>query len=100
MRRPRGPGGRFLTSDEVAEMERKAAANNKGEGAEEPDNKESLKAAQTAAPGSANKRKAAATPASAAKKAKNNPGSMAVKHPDEDADEDDEEDDDDGNDDG
>jgi nuclear transcription factor Y alpha len=26
MRRPRGPGGRFLTSDEVAEMERKKAA--------------------------------------------------------------------------
>jgi hypothetical protein len=100
MRRPRGPGGRFLTSDEVAEMERKQAAQNKGEGIEELDNKESSKATQSAAPGSAGKRKAVAAPSSAQKKAKNNSGSMAVKHPDEDLDEDDEEDDDDGNDDG
>ena len=101
MRRPRGPGGRFLTSDEVAEMERKAAAQNKGEGVEELDNnKDGSKAAQAAAPGSAGKRKAVAAPTSAQKKAKNNSSSMAVKHPDDDLDEDDEEDDDDGNDDG
>jgi hypothetical protein len=30
MRRPRGPGGRFLTSDEVAEMERRAKAGEPG----------------------------------------------------------------------
>jgi hypothetical protein len=34
-RRPRGPGGRFLTADEVAEMERKKAEN-KGENEETP----------------------------------------------------------------
>lgn len=99
MRRPRGPGGRFLTSDEVAEMERKAQQN-KGEGVEELDNKESSKGAQAVAPGSAGKRKAVTAPTSAQKKAKNSSSSMAVKHPDEDLDEDDEDDDDDGNDDG
>ena len=100
MRRPRGPGGRFLTSDEVAEMERKAQAQNKGEGVDELDTKEASKVAQAAAPGSAGKRKAVSAPASAQKKVKNNSGSMAVKHPDEDVDEDDDDDDDDGNDDG
>jgi len=34
MRRPRGPGGRFLTADEVAEIERKKAGGEGGEGEE------------------------------------------------------------------
>jgi nuclear transcription factor Y, alpha len=32
MRRPRGPGGRFLTADEVAEMDRKGADDDKASG--------------------------------------------------------------------
>lgn len=90
MRRPRGPGGRFLTAEEVAKME--AGEGKPGEGLDKDDTP--MKAA---APGSS-KRKAAGTPSSAAKKAKNNAG--AVKHPDEDVDDEDEEDDEDANDDG
>jgi len=95
MRRPRGPGGRFLTSDEVAEMERNAAQH-KGEGGDDADKDDGP--SKIVVPGSGSKRKAAGAPSSAAKKAKNSAG--AVKHPDEDIDDEDEDDDDDGNDDG
>lgn len=56
MRRPRGPGGRFLTADEVAEIERKQAEG----GDENPDVAATpAKAANsTAAPNSGTKRKA------------------------------------------
>jgi nuclear transcription factor Y, alpha len=91
MRRPRGPGGRFLTSDEVAEMERKKASG-EGEGDKENDHKLNM----NAGPGSANKRKAGASSSAGSKRAK----TMAVKHPDTSNDDDDEEDDDDGPDDG
>jgi hypothetical protein len=37
MRRPRGPGGRFLTADEVAAMEKKQAATAAGSGQENVD---------------------------------------------------------------
>ncbi|OAA64347.1 ccaat-binding transcription factor subunit hapb [Niveomyces insectorum RCEF 264] len=37
MRRPRGPGGRFLTADEVAEMERVKPGDDKGEDKENSD---------------------------------------------------------------
>lgn len=52
MRRPRGPGGRFLTADEVAEIDRA-----KGEGGDENDSKPLETPAKT--PGSGTKRKAA-----------------------------------------
>jgi nuclear transcription factor Y alpha len=83
MRRPRGPGGRFLTADEVAKLE-------SGEAKVEDFAKDSPAKAGA-------KRKAGGTPSSAAKKAKNSAG--AVKHPEEDVDDDDEAEDDDGNDD-
>ena len=56
MRRPRGPGGRFLTADEVAEIERKQAEG----GDENPDVSATPAKANNAAPApsSGNKRKA------------------------------------------
>ncbi|KAH0562805.1 hypothetical protein GP486_002567 [Trichoglossum hirsutum] len=67
MRRPRGPGGRFLTADEVAEMERQKNA----EGGDHSGDKENANATQTPAKnnthpntssstGGSNKRKASA----------------------------------------
>jgi hypothetical protein len=69
MRRPRGPGGRFLTAEEVAEMDRKAKLEG---GGEDGGNKENanlqtpsrgggLPGSQGSGPGS-NKRKAADGP--------------------------------------
>lgn len=55
MRRPRGPGGRFLTADEVAAMERKQAAG--GSTGQENATADASKPA-TEAPSSAQKRKA------------------------------------------
>lgn len=43
MRRPRGPGGRFLTADEVADIERKKAQEAGGEGLENEDDGASIK---------------------------------------------------------
>ncbi|KAK4150209.1 transcriptional activator HAP2 [Chaetomidium leptoderma] len=37
MRRPRGPGGRFLTADEVAQMEKDSKTGGSGEGKAEPE---------------------------------------------------------------
>lgn len=69
MRRPRGPGGRFLTADEVAEIER-----TKGDGGEEAD--KSLDTPATGAPksggGSGTKRKAADDTSTPSKKTKPN----------------------------
>ncbi|KAI9770338.1 MAG: Transcriptional activator [Candelina submexicana] len=61
MRRPRGPGGRFLTADEVAEMERTA----KGDGDDNSMDKENVHQTPTKGPplnssGSGGKRKASA----------------------------------------
>lgn len=72
MRRPRGPGGRFLTADEVAEMDRIAKENGEGgegEGAgADTDNKENDEAAPP--PPNPKKRKSEAVSAANAKKIK------------------------------
>lgn len=69
MRRPRGPGGRFLTADEVAEIER-----NKGEGGDDPEKGSSETPAKGAPSsgggGSGTKRKAEVENATPSKKAK------------------------------
>ncbi|QDS67977.1 hypothetical protein FKW77_009156 [Venturia effusa] len=89
MRRPRGPGGRFLTSDEVAEMERKKAA---GEEINMDDFKtEKDIAREVARAEKSAKRKAESGHNSMAKKAKSG-GPVKLPSPDED-DEDDDEDD-------
>lgn len=89
MRRPRGPGGRFLTAEEVAKLE-------SGE-IEMEDLKKDASPSKGSGPGAGSKRKSAGASTPASKKAKNNAG--PVKHPDEDGDEDDEDEEDDGNDD-
>lgn len=64
MRRPRGPGGRFLTADEVAEMER-------GKTDEDKENDAAAAAAEAAAaPPPSKKRKSEAVSAANAKKIK------------------------------
>ncbi|KAH7123733.1 CCAAT-binding transcription factor (CBF-B/NF-YA) subunit B-domain-containing protein [Dendryphion nanum] len=94
MRRPRGPGGRFLTADEVAQME----AN---KGGEEDGNKENANTpTKVALPSasSASKRKAETTLKSAPLNKKNKTGG-AVQRPstsEEDEDEDEDDADDDG----
>jgi nuclear transcription factor Y alpha len=92
MRRPRGPGGRFLTADEVAEIER-----TKGDGGEEAD-KSALetpaKGISSVGGGSGSKRKAEGDTATPSKKAKTDeaPRSSAEEE-DEEAEEEDAEDD-------
>jgi hypothetical protein len=80
MRRPRGPGGRFLTADEVAELDRKKTLETGG-GILRDDLDKENKGATTG------KRKADAGPSSASKKAKSG---GPVKQPNASADEDDE----------
>jgi nuclear transcription factor Y alpha len=93
MRRPRGPGGRFLTADEVAEIER-----NKAEGGGEEGDKSTLetpaKGPTAAAGGSGSKRKAEGENATPSKKAKTDaaPRSRAEEE-EEEVEEDDAEDD-------
>jgi hypothetical protein len=93
MRRPRGPGGRFLTADEVAEIER-----NKAEGGGEEGDKSTLetpaKGPTAAAGGSGSKRKAEGENATPSKKAKTDaaPRSSAEEE-EEEVEEDDAEDD-------
>jgi len=82
MRRPRGPGGRFLTSDEVAEMERKKQMDG-GDGISDDVDKENKVTP------SSMKRKAPSGPHSVSKKAKSG---GPVKQPSASADEDDEDD--------
>jgi nuclear transcription factor Y alpha len=67
MRRPRGPGGRFLTADEVAEIER-----TKGDGGGEGDKTQETpaKGISSGAGGSGTKRKADTDNATPSKKAK------------------------------
>ena len=83
MRRPRGPGGRFLTADEVANLE-------KGQGIGDDAEKENAgtpnRAGQGGQTGSANKRKAPSGKATPAKKAKTD-------EPEDEEDEEEEEDD-------
>lgn len=92
MRRPRGPGGRFLTADEVAAIERDKAeaAKSGGDGdgeAKGGDSETPNKGATTATPGSGLKRKAEAETDTPSKKNKTDSAE------DEDEDEDDVEDD-------
>ena len=106
MRRPRGPGGRFLTADEVAAMEKTA-----GVGGEDGVDKENVgltpntKGNSVAIPNSGGKRKADAMGADSGvmiKKSKNG-DPLAVGEPGRpstSADEEDEEDEDEGDDDG
>lgn len=59
MRRPRGPGGRFLTADEVAAMERNQAGGEGGDdGGDKENNNTPSKPTQANQAGSAGKRKA------------------------------------------
>ena len=87
MRRPRGPGGRFLTADEVAEIER-----TKGDGGDDGDKplETPAKGITGGAIGSVTKRKADADNSTPSKKAKSNIRSSAEE---EDEDEDDADDD-------
>jgi len=96
MRRPRGPGGRFLTADEVAEIER-----TKGTGSDDFDDKEN----PTATPakliggmgaGSGTKRKSETQGGTPSKKTKTAPVATESRTSAEDEDEDDEEGDDEG----
>ena len=57
MRRPRGPGGRFLTADEVAQIERDKAAGGNGETKTEPGAGQQQTAATTKTTTGATKRK-------------------------------------------
>ncbi|CAK7565432.1 MAG: Transcriptional activator [Sporothrix epigloea] len=75
MRRPRGPGGRFLTADEVAEMER-------GKTEEDKENELAMAEAEAAAaeanPAPSKKRKSEAVSAANAKKIKAAPAEKPV----------------------
>lgn len=77
MRRPRGPGGRFLTADEVAEIERKKGGD--GDGKEPDENTAPVKAGS--------KRKSAGGGGAASKKTK-----IEASSPEDDEDEDAEDD--------
>ena len=78
MRRPRGPGGRFLTSDEVAELERKRILETGGSLPDDLDKENK---------GSSGKRKADAGPSGSSKKAKSG-GPVKQLHDDDEDDED------------
>jgi nuclear transcription factor Y alpha len=80
MRRPRGPGGRFLTSDEVAQLEREKAGGGGGENKEEP--------VSTKTASGATKRKSEGGSGAASKKAKVAAPSESPDVDDEDADDD------------
>ncbi|KAI9048131.1 hypothetical protein LZ554_007926 [Drepanopeziza brunnea f. sp. 'monogermtubi'] len=88
MRRPRGPGGRFLTADEVADIERA-----KGDGEDGDKSLETpAQAGQKSGTGSGTKRKAEADTVTPSKKTKLSGARSSA----EDEDEDDEDADDDG----
>jgi nuclear transcription factor Y, alpha len=95
MRRPRGPGGRFLTADEVAEIER-----TKGEGGEEggDPNATPAKMMSNTNTGSGTKRKAEGDTTTPSKKAKTE--TLAVGESRSLSAEDEDEDEDEGDDDG
>ena len=82
MRRPRGPGGRFLTADEVAEIER-----TKGDGGEDDKPLETpAKGSQNSGGGSGTKRKAESDNATPSKKTKLNAARSSAEDDDEDED--------------
>jgi nuclear transcription factor Y alpha len=92
MRRPRGPGGRFLTADEVAEIER-----TKGDGGDEGEKgalETPLKGSAGNGGGSGTKRKADSDHATPSKKTKPNAPPPQRSSVDEDEDEEDDADDD------
>jgi nuclear transcription factor Y alpha len=93
MRRPRGPGGRFLTADEVAEIER-----TKGDGGEEGDKSldTPAKGISGTGGGSGTKRKADSDNATPSKKAKINNLPVGGRSSAEDEDDEDDDADDDG----
>ncbi|TVY37257.1 Transcriptional activator [Lachnellula occidentalis] len=94
MRRPRGPGGRFLTADEVAEIER-----TKGDGGDEIDKgplDTPAKGILNSGSGSGNKRKSDSDHATPSKKLKQNNGPPIGRSSAEDEDEDDDDAEDDG----
>jgi nuclear transcription factor Y alpha len=91
MRRPRGPGGRFLTADEVAEIERNAKG--EGEGGDES-NETPAKMLSSTGPGSGTKRKAENDTATPSKKAKTNNAAGESRSPEEEDDDEDDADDD------
>jgi nuclear transcription factor Y alpha len=95
MRRPRGPGGRFLTADEVAEIERNKGEGGEGEGGDKENDgitNTPNKMLPNALPGSGNKRKADGELGTPGKKAKVGEGERSVSAEDEE-DEDDADDD-------
>ncbi|KAG9230567.1 CCAAT-binding transcription factor (CBF-B/NF-YA) subunit B-domain-containing protein [Amylocarpus encephaloides] len=80
MRRPRGPGGRFLTADEVAEIEK-----TKGDGGDEVEKLETpAKVISNSGGGSGTKRKAADDNSTPSKKAKLNAPPTRIGAEDED----------------
>lgn len=82
MRRPRGPGGRFLTADEVAEIER-----TKGDGGDDDKPLETpAKGSQNSGGGSGTKRKADSDNATPSKKTKLNAARSSAEDDDEDED--------------
>ncbi|KAF2707696.1 hypothetical protein K504DRAFT_503923 [Pleomassaria siparia CBS 279.74] len=93
MRRPRGPGGRFLTADEVAAMDAQKGPDGLDDG-----NKENSHTPAKAQPGSGSKRKAPAQLKGTPSIKKNKTGVHVQRHST--SEEDDEEDDDDADDDG
>ncbi|EON62030.1 hypothetical protein W97_01249 [Coniosporium apollinis CBS 100218] len=93
MRRPRGPGGRFLTADEVAAMA-KGQSIGDADGGDKENADMPAKGALAGQTGSAGKRKAGAMAAPAAKKAKQNSKAMPVQRPSSSGDESEPEDDD------
>jgi nuclear transcription factor Y alpha len=87
MRRPRGPGGRFLTADEVAEIER-----TKGDGDDDKPQETPAKGI-SGGPGSGTKRKADTDNSTPSKKAKTNAAPTRSSAEEEDDDDDDADDD-------
>lgn len=87
MRRPRGPGGRFLTADEVAEIERKHAEGG-GEEAETTVTPAPAKQNNSTGPSSGSKRKAEDDDPTPSKKLKTQAASEEEEEEEDDADED------------
>lgn len=91
MRRPRGPGGRFLTAEEVAAMDAKQGGE-EGEGNKEND----LNPAKASSTGSGPKRKASSTQLKGTPNVKKNKSGAVQRQSTSEEDEDEEDDEDDG----
>jgi len=98
MRRPRGPGGRFLTADEVAAMDAAKASEGLGDDGNNKENAHTPAKASQAQAGSGSKRKASAQLKGTPSNKKNKTGTAAQRPST--SEEEDEEDDDDADDDG